>query len=270
MKKVEVSIIIVNFNTKKLIKECLESIFASKTKATFEIIVVDNNSTDGSRDYLKSQNSKSKNLEIILNNDNMGFAKANNLGIKMARGKYILLLNSDTQVKAGAVDKMLTFAKETKDAGVVAPKLLNSDGSIQESVFPFPTIGKTIRQYWLGEKNLLDKYAPKADDPITVDVVVAAAFLITPLALEKVGLLNEKYFMYFEDLDYCKRVWNAGLKVYYYPGAEVIHYHGASGKKVVDDANQWKRLIPSAKIYYGTIGYYLRWFITRTGQLVNK
>ena len=270
MKNLELSIVIVNFNTKKLTQQCLESIYASDIKINFEIIVVDNNSTDGSVEYLKSQKAKLKNFIVIFNSENAGFSKDNNIGIKKARGKYVFLLNSDTKVKRGVFDKLLSFAQETEDAGVVSPKLLNSDGTIQESVFYFPTLSRTIKQYWLGKKNLLDKYAPKTDKPIAVDVVVAAAFLITPQALKKVGLLNEKYFMYFEDLDYCRRVNAAGLKVYYYPQAEIVHYHGASGKKFADDANQWKRLIPSAKIYYGTIGYYLRWFVMRTGQFLGR
>jgi len=113
---------------------------------------------------------------------------------------------------------------------------------------------------------LLDKYYPKERDPVEAEVLVMAAFLITPKAKQKVGLLDERYFMYFEDFDYCKRVREMGLKVFYYPAAQVIHHHGESGKKLAGNEDQWKRLIPSSKIYHGTLKHYLLNFIIWSSQ----
>jgi len=239
----ELSIIIVNYKTPKLTKNCVASIKKYPPKVPYEVIVIDNSI------------------------DNIGFAKANNKGIRKAKGKYIFLLNSDTEVKKDAIKKLLRFAKENEDAGVVAPKLLNPDGSVQASAFRFPTIILTMREYWFGERNLLSKYVPTTK---TVEVAVTAAFLITPGALEKVGLLNEKFFMFFEEFDYCRRVKATGLKVYYLASAEVVHIHGASGKDLTDWANQWRRLIPSSKIYHGVIKHYIIFFIMWTSQKWQK
>ena len=112
----------------------------------------------------------------------------------------------------------------------------------------------------------MDKYCPKGSGATKVEAVVFAAAIITSVALTRVGLLDERYFMYFEDLDFCKRVWKSGLKVYYLPLAEVIHYHGASGRDIADSANQWRRLIPSSKIYHGVLKHYLIFAIMWLGQ----
>jgi GT2 family glycosyltransferase len=258
----DLSIIIVSFNTKKLTLDCINSIKESGIRAKHEIIVVDNASVDGSVAALE----KVDGLKIIVNKENLGFSKANNIGIKSAVGEYVLLLNSDTVVKKDAIDKLLEFAKTKKDAGVIGAKLLNKDGTVQESVSNFPTVWSAIREYWFGEKGHFGLYAPKSDEPTEVDSVVGAAFLITPEALKRVGKLNEKYFFYFEDLDYCRKVWKSGLKVYYLPGAEVTHLLGASGKKIAKSGDQWRRLIPSSKIYHGTFIHNLINFVLWTGQ----
>jgi len=268
----DLSVIIVSYNTKKLTLDCVLSIEKEGSSLNKEIIVVDNGSHDGSIaaiSKLRSESSK-LNVRIIENKENLGFSKANNQGIKTAKGKYILLLNSDTKVKKGALDALVNFAKITPDAGVVASRLLNPDGSIQASCFHFPTIKNAIFEYWLGRKGLFDKYAPKGNKPITVDASVAAAFLITPKALSDVGLLDERYFFYMEDLDYCRQIWKTGLKVYYLPSSEVFHYHGASGKHLANEKNQWRRLIPSSKIYHGFIKHYLLTSILWLGQKKNR
>ena len=236
----ELSIIIVNYNTKDLILKCIESIKKSKPKVSYEIIVIDNGSEEpppSSKDY-----------RLIKNKENLGFAKANNQGIRLAKGEYVLLLNSDTEVKKGSIDKLYEFAKAKRDVGVVAPRLLNPDGSVQGSVFLTPTIWRNIRQYFFGEEKLLTKYAPDGESPQNVEIVSTAAFMITPAALKKVGFLSEKYFMFFEEFDYCRRVKEKGLKIVYFPTSEIIHYHGASGEKLAAPKDQWRRLIPSSKI----------------------
>ncbi len=259
----DVSIIIVNYNTKELTLDCIDSILDEGSDLKMEIIIVDNGSTDNSAHFLEKLE-RSAVVKLIKNSENKGFAKANNQGIKIAKGEFILLLNSDTKVKKYAIEKLVEFAKMHPETGAVGARLLNTDGTIQDSAFRFPTIGRAIKQYWLGEKGHLEKYAPKSIEP--VDVLVMAAFLITPRALKEVGMLNEKYFIFFEDFDYCRALHKAGLKVYYMKDAEVIHYHGASGKKVADNDNQWRRLIPSSKIYHGLIKHYIFNFVLWSGQ----
>jgi GT2 family glycosyltransferase len=269
---VELSIIVLNYNTKDLTIDCLDSIRKEGSKASKEVIVSDNASKDNSISAFKKYKSKYKDLKIriIRNKKNLGFAKANNIAIQSSKGKYKLLLNSDTVVKKKCFDKLLKFAKKQKDVGVVGPRLLNTDGSVQGSVNKFPGVINAIKEYWFDMKGSFELYYPEVKKPIEVDAVVGAAFFITPKALDKVGLLNEKYFFYYEDLDYCRRVWNSGLRVYYYPDAEVVHYHGASGKGIVGEEFQWRRLIPSSKIYHGALKHYLISFIIRTHNLWQK
>lgn len=263
----ELSIIIVNWNTKKLVLRCIESILASKIGFGYEIVVVDNGSVDGSVEGLRKKQRETSKIKIIENRENLGFAKANNQGVRKARGKNLLLLNSDTEARSGAIERMVEFAKNEKTAGVVGARLVNKDGSVQPSCFKLPTLGRVIRQYWLGKRGLLDKYAPGGGGggAVEVEAVVGASFLITERARKKAGLLDERYFMYYEDLDYCRRIRQAGLKVFYLAGAELIHAHGASGRGLGKTTEQWRRLIPSSKIYHGRITHYLIWFVMWSG-----
>lgn len=266
----DLSVIIVSYNTKKLTSDVVNSLYREDQGVSFETIVIDNNSQDGSVEALRAFAKKYSNFKLIENFTNTGFAFANNQGIKIAKGKYMFLLNSDTIVKNGALKKLLDFAKSKDGVGVVAPKLLNGDGTVQPSCLRFPTIKNAIWEYWFNQKGLFEKYAPGGKNPVNVDSVVGAAFLIAPEALKKIGTLDEKYFFYFEDIDYCRRVKDMGLSVYYFPQAEIVHYHGASGKKIIDVANQWRRLIPSSIKYHGVIKHYILFFIMWLGQKWQK
>ncbi len=242
----KLSIIIVNFKTDKLVADCIASVKKNTKKIKYEIIVIDNSV------------------------DNRGFAKANNVGIKQAKGKYILLLNSDTIVKERAIDKLFDFAEGHPDAGVIGPKLLNKDGSVQDSVFHSPTVINAIREFWFGQKGFFGLYVPKVEIATEVDAIVGAAMLITPAALKQAGNLNEKYFFYYEDLDYCRKVHGTGLKIYYLPQAEVVHLKGASGKNLSADNKQWNRLVPSSKIYHGIVGHHVLRIVIWLGQKWEK
>ena len=222
----DLTIVIPSYNTKRYTLDCVKSILENIKNISHEIIIVDNNSTDGSGEILNKFIKGRKNIYLLVNKKNLGFAKAVNQGIKKARGEYVLLLNSDTKIKKGSIKKLLDFVKKNKNVGVVAPRLINGKGEVQASVFHFPGIWPAIKEFWLGKKGNYGQYVPKSSSPITVDAVVGAAFLITPQALKKVGFFDERYFMYFEDLDYCRRVWKKGLKVYYLPASEIVHYHG--------------------------------------------
>lgn len=260
------SIIIASYNTRDLTLAAVNSILRQKPEINYEIIVVDDGSTDGSAEALRKLEKESDKLKLVINEKNLGYVQTNNKGIKAASGIYILLLNSDTVVKKGVLEKLINFARSRKDAGVVGAKLLNADGTLQPSCYHLPTIKNAILEYWLGRKGLFEKYAPKGNRPAEVEAVVGAAFLITPEALKKVGALNTAYKSYFEDMDYCRAARKRGLRVYYLPSAEIMHYHGASFAKLADEVNQWRKLIPSSKIYHGLFKHYLLNLIIRVGQ----
>ena len=262
---VDLSIIIPSYNTKELLKKCLESVF-SDHRFEIEVIVVDNNSQDGSPQMVKKEFPE---VILIENKDNLGFAKAANQGLKRATGEYLFLLNSDTVLEKNTLEKLLEYGKTIPPA-IVGPRLLNPDGTIQPSVFMLPTVKRAIAEYWFGKKGYFSKYTPSGDVAVEVESVVGGAMFFPQEVVEKIGYLDERYFMYFEDLDYCRRAKKFGLKVYYFPGAEVFHEHGASGKSLARGEDQWKRLIPSSKIYHGVLKYHLVSFIIKLGQRFGK
>ncbi len=276
------SIIIVNYNTKELLKNCLKPMADDQwLMNNGEIIVVDNNSTDGSKENLKKMTNgqwlmtkegkkdqssiiNHQSLKVIFNDRNLGFAKAVNQGISKSDGEYILLLNTDTQVNSGDIEELIDFAKTNSQAGIVAPRLLNSDGTIQPSCYKLPTIKGAVEKFWFGKENSFGKYTPKSNQPVEVEAAVGAVWLLPRSTIKKVGLFDEKYFLYYEDIDYCRRLKQAGLKVFYLPQVKITHLHGASGKKLGDKPNKW--LIESSKKYHGTIKHHLINFIIWSGQ----
>jgi GT2 family glycosyltransferase len=268
-----ISIVIVNLNTKDLTVGCLRSIQKEAGNLSFEVLLTDNGSNDGSVEAfkkIKKEKYWQDRFTLILNDNNTGYAKANNQGIKKAKGKYIFLLNNDTIVHKNALQNLVDFAGKNPDAGVIGSRLLNIDGSLQMSCYHFPTLKNAISEYWLGKKGLFEKFAPTGEKPETVDSVVGAAFLITPEARQLVGILDERYFAYFEDIDYCRQTWRKGLKVYYLPKSVITHYHGATFKKLADESLRWKKLIPSSKIYHGFFNHYLINSVLWLGQKWRK
>lgn len=260
-KNMKLSIIIGNYNTPKLTRDCVESIYKYSPKCSFEVIIVDDASTDNSMVVLKELEKKFKNLKVLQNIKNSGFVRTNNKGLHKSKGDYKLLLNSDTLVHQGSIDSLISFAEKTPDAGVVGSKLLNKDGTVQKSVFNFPTILNVIGY---------DKFAPNTDIPQVVDAVVGASFLITPKAFKLIGGLNPKYTSYFEDLDYCREVYRKGLKVYYLPESIVTHYHGESFKQLYGKDSNWKKLVPSSIAYHGLFKHYLLYIISLCYQKILK
>lgn len=253
------SVVVVNYNTKNLLRRCLKSII------NHEIIVVDNGSTDNSVGMIRKEFPL---VKIKVNKKNLGFAFAVNQGIKVAKRDYILLLNSDIEVKRDALKTLLKFSQKHQKIGVVGGRLLNTDSTIQGSCFHQLTILNAIREFWLGQKGAFEKYVPKTEEPIEVEAVVGACMLIPRKVIKEVGCFDERYFMYFEDLDYCRRVRKAGFKIYYLPKAKFIHFHGASGREISEQTRRW--LVESSKIYHGKIKYYLLTFIIRLGQKWQK
>lgn len=241
---IDLSIIIVTYNSEKNIGALLDSIYKERAKLSLEVIVVDNQSADASVEVTKRHKIKPTVLRM---DTNAGFAAAVNRGISLATGEYYLLLNPDTVVLPGALKKLLDFAKDTDPLGAVAPRLLNPDGKSQASVYKFPTITNAIKKDFLGCQNCFGKYLPDNRTQV-VEVAVMAAFLIPKSTLAEVGGLNEKYFLYYEDVDYCRRLKAKGLPIYYFPAAKIKHVHGASGRFVFHLKSP---LLTSSKLYYG-------------------
>jgi GT2 family glycosyltransferase len=223
---VDLSIIIVNWNTCNLLAKCLDSIFQTVWASAYEIIVVDNNSTDGSVDMVYTQFPA---VKLIENQQNVGFARANNQAMALSRGRYALLLNSDALLLANAVQAMLDLAEAMPQAGIIGVHLLNADGSFQASHTPFPDlwqeililsgIGRMLYGRWYPSRGPDDDKGPQV-----VDYVEGACMLVRREAFEDVGGLDEGYFMYAEEVDWCYAMRAKGWQVWYQPAAKVIRF----------------------------------------------
>lgn len=249
----ELSIVIVNWNVKEPIAECLSSL-ATIEAPKIEVIVVDNASTDGSIQMLQK---KFPWVKLIANQDNKGFAKACNQGIKISEGDYILLLNPDTVVPEGALEPLLSFAKDHPEAGVIGPKILNTDGSVQQSVRSFPSFwNQTVIQLKLHRifrnSKIIQEYRMANfpyDSVQSVDQVMGAAFLIPKTVIEKIGALDERYFVWFEEVDFCLTVKRAGLDVLFCPNTNIIHKQGQSFFQLVS-TNRQRMMNDSMRKYF--------------------
>ncbi len=256
----DLSIIIVNWNTKQLLRQCLSSI--KNQGENWEIVVVDNASTDDSPRMVEDEFPEA---QLLLNETNLGFARANNQGIQASQGRYILLLNSDTIVSGGALTGLMHFMDRHPDAGACGPRLLRPDGAPQPYAFGGdPTLGYLLAR---GLKQLLfHRYLHDwATDTVqVVDWVSGACFLARRQAIEQVGLLDENIFMYFEDNDWCLRMRQAGWKVYYNPRVEVIHIGGQSLAKNPSAQRSYYRSLEYfyAKHYGRLAGWFLRAALT--------
>lgn len=229
----DVSIIIVNWNTRELLQDCLTSVYERTGDIEYEIIVVDNGSTDSSVEMVKKNFPL---VNVIENAENLGFARANNIGIKAGKGRYICLINSDITILDDCFGKLMKFMDSNPGAGMAGPKILNADLTIQHSCRHFPSIWNNLCQS-LGLNHLFPKSAFFSDwimdywshDSIrSVDALSGCFWMTRRKALEEVGLLDEDFFIYGEDLDWCKRFRKAGWDIVFYPEAEAIHLGGAS------------------------------------------
>jgi len=239
----ELSIIIVNFETYELTKQTINSVINNNHEFSYEIIVVDNCSRDNSFDQLNSSFKKevdNKIIKFIANPRNDGFAVANNIGIKLAKGEFILLLNSDTVVKNQAIEKTLDYIRRNTDVGAIGCKVVLEGGKLDKACrrsFPEPK-NSFYRLFGLAKlfpnNNKFTEYNLESLDEngiYEVDSLTGAFMLVRKLAIDKIGLLDEDFFMYGEDIDWCYRIKKAGWKIIYYGKSEIIHYKGASSKK---------------------------------------
>ncbi len=228
---IDVSVVIVNWNTKDYLLDCLESLFYTGEGFSKEVIVVDNGSQDGSVDELKKS---VPSVHLIENKSNLGFAKAVNQGLRKASGKYFLLLNPDTRLKDGSIEELFSFMEEHREVAVTGPQLLSGDGSKQNSIANFPSLATELLNKSLLRWLFPKRYPGKEKDysnPKEVDSVIGACLMVRREAIEKVGLLDEDYFLFLEETDWCYRVRKAGWKVNHVPQARVIHYQGKSAER---------------------------------------
>jgi len=233
----DVSILILNYNTCRLTMDCLRSVYDSETNYSYEIILIDNNSHDNSVETISKE---FPDVLLIANSENVGFAKGNNQGMEVASGRYVLLLNSDTVVRKDTLETMVAFMDSRLDLGASGCKVILPDGSLDKACkrgFPTPSASfyyafgfsklfpdrPRFNGYQLG---YLDP-----DDEYPVDCLVGAFMLLRRETIEQVGGLDETFFMYGEDLDWCFRIKEAGWGIYYYPQTSIVHLKGGSARR---------------------------------------
>ncbi|MBU1167481.1 glycosyltransferase family 2 protein [Patescibacteria group bacterium] len=229
--QIDLSIIIVHYKTPSLLAQCVKSIKKSKPQLNYEIIVIDNNSMDETVEMMEDD---FPDVNLIANKENIGFPKAVNQGIRKSKGEFILLLNPDITALENVLEGMIVYLKEHPEIGLLGPKLINPNGSVQKSCFSFyPSVMTVLyRRTFLGNFNRGHEKIKKFtmadwdhDSGREVAWVLGSAMLVPRKVIEKVGLMDERFFMYMEDVDWCRRIGSAGLKVYYYPDFKMVHYY---------------------------------------------
>ena len=272
----DVSVIVVSWDAKKHLIDCLNSLIENQDGYSQEIIVVDNNSSDGSAGTVEKEYPQ---VKLIRNEENLGFAKANNIGIEAGSGKYVALVNSDIVVLGDCIKKMIEFMDRNPLVGMVGPRILNPDRTLQVSCKHFPSIWNNLCQV-LG----LNYVFPKSvffsdwfmdywshDEQRSVDVLSGCFWMVRRAALDEVGLLDEKFFIYAEDIDWCRRFCQAGWDIKFYPDSEAIHFGGASSANAPvsfyiemqkADLQYWRK-------HHGRSGKLIYWMIILLRQLVR-
>jgi GT2 family glycosyltransferase len=269
----DLSVIIVNYNTFNLTQDAINSIFRSTLKHTYEIYVVDNNSKDSDKYRLKKEYQDNPLIHLIFNDDNLGFSKANNIAMKECSGNYILLLNSDTIVKEDCIDSCLDYISAQDNIGALGCKLLLGDGTLDHACKRgFPTPSASVFYFLKFDKlfNTSKKFGAYTmaylDDNSVgeVDALTGAFMLLPRTVIDNVGMLDEEFFMYGEDIDWCFRIKEAGYKIIYYPKAITIHLKGQSSKqkrgKTIYEFHRAMRLFYS-KHYKSHYSFIVTWFL---------
>jgi GT2 family glycosyltransferase len=238
----DISIVTVNWKVADLVGELLGSLHANKEDLQLEVYVVDNDSGDGIEDVVAKFRARSDvPVTLIRNERNLGFAKANNQAIRRCSGRIVALLNPDTRVTKGALKRMKEWMDARPDVGIAGPKLLNADGSLQESVRRFPRlldqalILLKLHHLWPTAPPFRTYLAKDLDygKEQDVDQLMGAALFVRRKVFEGIGLLDERYFIWFEEVDFCKRAKAAGWGVVYVPSVQVMHHGGASFAKAM-------------------------------------
>jgi GT2 family glycosyltransferase len=237
----DLSILIVNWNSARYLKACLSSLFREVKGIEFEVLVVDNASYDGSAELVSEDFPQ---VTFVQSEKNLGFTRGNNLLFRRARGRNILLLNPDTEVVGDAIQKMLGHLERLPQAGAIGCRLVDAQGALQTTILAFPTIWNQLLDIEFLQQRFpncsLWKLKPLYDNgptPVEVDALAGACFMVKRHVFERVGLMTEDYVMYGDDIELSYKIWKAGYKVLYTNQSRVIHYEGKS-------AESWKRGLP--------------------------
>lgn len=262
----KLSIIIVNWNTKDLLRNALESLYKETNNFDYEVIIIDNNSFDGSVEMVKEV---FPDVLLIQNKENLGFSKANNQGLKKAKGDYLMLLNSDVIVLDQAINKLVDYLDKHPDICMVGPKLLNKDMTFQHacrrglpdplnSLFYLTGLHKIFKN---AKTDSYKKFNMNENESGQTEALSGAAMMFKRKVYEKIGGLDEDFFMYGEDLDFCKRVLDIGWRTFYVSDAEIIHLYGSSSAK-----RKMKSLI---NFYNAMWIYYKKHFYSKNNIVFN-
>lgn len=249
---IDLSIITVSYNSEKFIRRYIASL--NNLPSETEVIVVDCDSTDHTVEILKNESK----VKLIEAGGNIGFGAGNNLGVKHSNGKYLLFLNPDTQILDDAINIMLLYLKSQDKIGILAPAILDRDSKVQASVRRLPTIYGAIKEYYFSIKDSYKDYIPSGTNPTEVEAVYGAAMMMNRKTFNGVGGFDKKYFMYFEDLDLCRKVKRLGLRIIYLPKARIKHEVGGSFSLMKE-----KWLNESSRIYHGLLKSFLLYIILR-------
>lgn len=275
----DISIIIVSWNTKKYLEECLTSLSSIDGNLSVQIIVVDNASSDGTPEMIRAQ---FPSVTLIETGANLGFARGNNVGMKEANGKYVCLINSDVNVPSDCLPKMYRYMEQEPSIGLLGPSMLGGDGIVHRSGMRFPTIWNTfLRATTLDaifkNSTLFGGYLMsdfRFDRTTDMDVLNGWFWMARREALDQVGPLDDRFFMYGEDIDWCKRFHLAGWRVVFYTGAQAVHYGGASSSNAplrfiveMQRANfqYWKKYHGRASFFFYLLICCIHYVVRATG-----
>lgn len=234
----DLSICIVTYESREMLAGCLRSLYANAPSASFEVLLVDNGSTDGTAEMVEREFPQ---VRLIRNSANLGFARASNQALRQAQGRNLLLLNNDTLLPPGSFDHLLEFSSRHPQAGILGPKVLNRDGSLQKQCRRSYALPWDLFCYFTGlaalfpHSPLFARYLMtyrNEDETHEADAVSGSCMLIRREVMDQIGLLDERFFAYQEDADYCFRARQAGWQVFYVPSAQVVHYGGQGGSRV--------------------------------------
>lgn len=248
----DLSLCIPTLNAKTLLRDCLQSIYANTRVITFEIIAVDNASQDGTVEMLQAEFPA---VRLIVNDHNAGFSRPINQALRVSQGRYALLLNNDTIVRPDALDRLVQFADAHPEIGICGPKVLNRDGTLQKQCRRSLATPWDLFCYFSGlaalfpKSRLFARYLVTYEDENkthAVDAVSGSCMLIRRAVMDAIGLLDEQFFAYQEDADYCFRAKQAGWHVYYYPRAQIVHYASQGGSR----ADPYRSIIEWHRSYF--------------------
>jgi len=269
--RIDISVIIVNWNTKDLLRNCLNSVYKTISELIFEIIVVDNFSSDGSVEMLEKE---FPSVIRIVNKENRGFGAANNQALKIMKGKYALLLNTDTVLMPEAVNKLWNFCEANDKAAIVCGQLLNADGTKQNSMASFPSLLTLAANTSLLEYLFPGRYPSKRYEhasPIEVDSVIGACMMIRKKALDEAGTFDERYFFFFEETDLAYTMRLKGWKIYQVPKSLIYHLQGQSiGNNISSRIEFYRSRYQFLRKWHGPLYCYLAKGIIFLRLLVNE